>query len=247
MVRLPKGLLLIIALSAFAVFTTGCGNTGNSEIRFVHAISNGPPGGVDIEFDNDKIFTAMNFGQVLPAAPAYQSVPPGTDTITVLDTGTTNQAFSPVTANISASTQYTLLMAGFLSGSGPTAPTVYVITDNNNPPTSGNIEIRIIDGSSYTPQGGFNVYIVPPGTQITTQTKPTISGVLLGQSSYQTLAYASTGYDVVVTPNGSILEYFSHPLTSLSTGSITTMVIMDLPPQDGGGVSANPLVWTDLK
>jgi hypothetical protein len=136
-----------------------------------------------------------------------------------------------------------VLLTGFLNGTGANAPTFFTITDNNAVPTAGNVEIRIIDGSANTPQGGFSVYIVPPGTNIG-GVAPQISGLLLGQgSSYQSLNVSGNVYEVIVTPNGNQTPIINQNYT-ITTGSIRTFVIVDN--TGGGGISAFPLELADL-
>jgi hypothetical protein len=241
MFRLMKALPLTLALAALSIFATGCGSSSQSQVRVIHAISDGPA--LDINVNTTKVFTNLAFSGVQPTPPAYTKVSSGSDTLEAFDTGTTTPVINSTSVSLSGSSQYTVLLTGFLNGTGANAPTFFTITDNNAVPTAGNVEIRIIDGSANTPQGGYSVYIVPPGTNIGSLT-PQISGLLLGQaSSYQSLNVSGNVYEVIVTPNGNQTPIINQNYT-ITTGSIRTFVIVDN--TGGGGISAFPLELADL-
>jgi hypothetical protein len=244
MFRLLKALPLTLALAALSFFATSCGSSSQSQIRVVQAISDETTG-LDINVNTTKVFTNIAFDGVQPTPPAYTKVASGSDTLEAFDTGTTTPVINSTNASLSGSSQYTVLLTGFLNGTGANAPTFYTITDNNTAPTSSNVEIRIIDGSANTPQGGFNVYIVPPGTNIGSLT-PQVSGLLIGQaSSYQSLNITGNVYEVIVTPNGNQTPYINQNYT-IPTGSIRTVVIVDNQGGGGGVPSQIPLVLNDL-
>jgi len=241
MFRLLKALPLMLALAALSIFTTSCSSSNQSQIRVVHAISDGPA--VDIEVNTTKVFTNIAFTNVQPTPPAYTKVASGSVTLEAVDTGTTTAVIGNTTASLSGSSQDTVVMAGFLNGTGATAPTFYSIRDNNTAPTTGNVEFRIIDASANTPVGGFDVYIVPPGTNIT-GLSPQVSGLTLGQgSSYTSLAFAANGHEVIATPHGNQTPDVSQ-VYQTPTGSIRTLIIVD--DQGGGGISTLPLELNDL-
>jgi len=243
MLRLLKALPLTLALAALSFFATSCGSSSQSQVRVVHAISDGPA--LDINVNTTKPFTNIAFGGVQPTPPAYTKVASGSDTLQAVDTGTTTVVIANTSASLSGSSQYTVLLTGFLNGTDVNAPSFNLITDNNAAPTSGNVEIRIIDGSANTPQGGFSVYIVPPGANIGGLT-PQISGLLIGQaSSYQSLNITGNVYEVIVTPNGQQTPYINQNYT-IPTGSIRTLVIVDNQGGGGGVPSQIPLELNDL-
>jgi hypothetical protein len=245
MFRLLKALPLTLALAALSFFATSCGSSSQSQVRMVQAISDETTA-LDVDVNGTKITTApLAFGDVQPIPPAYTKVASGSDTLEAFDTGTTTVVIANTSASLSGSSQYTVLLTGFLNGTGTNAPTFYTIPDNNAAPTSGNVEIRIIDGSANTPQGGFDVYIVPPSTDIRTLT-PQISGLLIGQaSSYQTLNITGNVYEVIVTPNGTQSPFINQNYT-IPTGSIRTFVIVDNQGGGGGVPSQIPLELNDL-
>jgi Domain of unknown function (DUF4397) len=241
MFRLLKALPLVFALTSLCFFAASCGSTSQSQVRVVHAVSDAPA--LDVDVNTTKVFTNITFTGTQPAPPAYTKVASGTVTLEAVDTGTSTAVIANTNATLGGSSQYTVLMGGFLQGQGATAPTFYQITDTNTAPTSGNVEFRIINGSSNSPVGGFDVYIVPPGTNIQNLT-PQVSGLTLGQGSgYTSLSFAANGYEVVATPHGNQTPYVDQ-IYSTPTGSIRTLVIVDN--QGGGGISTFPLVLNDL-
>jgi len=243
MFRLLKALLLTLALTALSFFATSCGSSSQSQVRVVHAISDGPA--LDINVNTTKVFTDIAFGGVQPTPPAYTKVASGRVTLEAFDTGTTTPVINSTNATLGGSSQYTVLLTGLLNGMGANAPTFYTIPDNNAAPTSGNVNIRIIDGSANTPQGGFDVYIVPQNANIQSLT-PQISGLLLGQgSSYQSLNITGNVYEVIVTQHGNQQTPYINQNYTIPTGAIRTFVIVD---NTGGvgGINGFPLELNDL-
>jgi hypothetical protein len=238
MFRLLKALPLTLALAALSIFATSCGSSSQSQVRVVQAISDETTG-LDINVNTTKVFTNIGFQGVQPTPPAYTKVASGSDTLEAVDTGTTTAVIANTSASLSGSSQYTVVMAGFLNGTGVTAPTFYLMTDNNSAPTSGNVEFRIIDASANTPTGGFDVYIVQDPNQLGTAA---VSGLTLGQaSSYQSVAVGT--WFVVVTPHGNQIPDISQSY-ALTAGMIRTLVIVDN--TNGGGISQIPLELNDL-
>jgi hypothetical protein len=242
MFRLLKALPLTLALAAFSFFTTSCGSGNQAQVRMVHAIPNAPALDVDINGTND--FPGILFGGVQPSS-GYTKVPSGSVTIQAFDTGTTtNPIFGTngVTASLSSSTQYTMVLAGVLNGAGSNALAALQITDNNTAPTSGNVEFRIIHAAPSAP-GSVDIYIVPDPSVIN-QVNPTFSGIAYTQASPTYFSAAAGTYWVIVTTSGSKEEYIpaqSYPLPT--AGMIRTFVLVDNP---GGGYPPSWLELNDL-
>jgi len=244
MFRLLKALPLTLALAALSIFATSCGSSSQSQVRVVHAIPDAPP--LDVDINGTKITTApLAFGGFQPAS-GYTKVSSGSVTIQAFDTGTTiNPIFGTngVTASLSGSSQYTIVLAGFLTGTGTNALAALQITDNNSAPTSGNVEFRIIHASPSSP-GSVDIYIVPPGTDITKVPNPTFSGIAYQQASPSYASLAAGEYWVIVTTAGTTAEYISPQDYNLPTpGMIRTLVLVDNP---GGGYPPSWLELNDL-
>jgi hypothetical protein len=240
-----------LALAALSIITISCNQTNLTEVRVINAISDGP--GLDVYLNGSKSFTNMPFLQIEPAPPTYSSFYSGQDTFEAFKSGTTTnplygyngignsgQGTGGAIISLNGSNQYTVIMDGLYAG-----PTLAVVLDNNAVPFENQEEFRVINASPGSPTGGVDVYIVPPGTEDLTNYTPQINGLENGQgSTYQNLAYLSSGYDVMVTANGSKKALITELLTPQAQ-SITTLVLVDAL---GGlnGMSQTPLILHDL-
>lgn len=241
MFRLLKAVPLALALASLCLFAASCGSS-QSQARAVYTISDGPA--LDIDVNTAKVATGITANGFQPTPPAYVKVPSGNVTLQAYNTGTTTSIVggNGVGTTLSGSSQYTIVLTGFLNGTGNASPTFWTITDNNTAPVAGNVEFRIINGAtnSLQLQGGLDIYIVPPGTNIQNAT-PQVQGLTLGQAStYQSLNVASNGYEVIVTQHSNKSEIFNNNYSPTS-GQIRTLVIVD-----SGNVISNFLELNDL-
>jgi Domain of unknown function (DUF4397) len=237
----PLRFALTLCLAALCIVCVSCGSNGTAQIRMVNAIPDSPT--IDVYINGIKIITGLPFRSFQPATdPAtYVGVTGGSSTIEGFPTGSTVNPISPNgTITLGNDTQYTVVAIGLsLSDSPP-----LVLVDNNTIPTSGNVEFRIVNASPSSPATGLDIYIVPPGTDITDFT-PQISGLNSGQGSdYQSLTFLSGGYSVIATAHGQKAALINQPYITQSA-SITTLVIVD---NQGSmnGMSTTPMVLTDL-
>ena len=259
MPRLLKALPLMLAIAALSLVTTGCGTSGSS-VRVVNAIPNvGGNGGIalDVYFNGTKDFTGVTFRSVYPAptTPAsYTSVPSGKDTIQAYDANTTTSPiFGEGWTGTLGSDHYTMLLGGEV-GNTSYPPTVYLIPDNNynTAPTEGTVEIRVINGSTYSaPYGGISGIIFQTDTTPPTPPPFTITGLQLGQSTgYLPFTWESS-YSIELFLDGTETPLFS-PIeipqsgSSTSGGQITTVVIVDYNNSGNIEISQYPLVLVDL-
>ena len=241
---LLKALSLALVPAALSLVTISCGSssttTGQAAIRVINAIPDGPA--LDIDLAGSAIVTNLPFGTIQPtASPAsYVTVPAGKVVIQGFATGTTNPVPPTGTIDLKNAVEYTAVAVGLVQNDS--AP--LLVADNNLAPMGTNVEYRVINASNSSPLGGLDMYIVPPGSNITNFT-PQFSGIGNNQAStYQTVSFLQGGYTVIVTANGSktpIITQSSAP----NPASITTWVILDNP---GGnnGISTTPLVLNDL-
>lgn len=236
MLRVLRILLLVSAAAAFGVLTTGCG-TDHSQVRMVHAVSDGA--NVDVAIDGKTVVTNLAFDNVSPAT-GYLTVTAGNRKVEVRDTGTTTDRINS-TVSLSSGKQYTIIASGFVTPPPPVA--AIVLTDDNSAPTSGNVKLRVVQaapGDGVTPPT-LDVYIVAPGTDISGMA-PTISSLAFGQASaYQTTA--PTSNQVIFTAAGDKTPVINQTLT-LAAGQIRTLVTVNV--QGGLTMATTPLELSDL-
>lgn len=250
MLSLFKILLLILVLVAVGIFLMSCGSGGNAQVRVINAIDSATSLSLDIYVNGNKVFPAVTTGEVYPspATPAaYLSVPSGHDTIQAYDTGTQTDGIFGTngdTMTINGSTDYTLLLAG----PNPSSPSVYLFTDSDTIPTSGNMNVRVINGSSISSAGGGIGYSI----YTTGQTPPAAQTVAFGQTStggqggYVSIPFESgQTYFLEVFLKGNATPQFTHSFTpggSSTAGQVTTFVIID----SNGQLDRNPIYMVDL-
>ena len=98
-----------------------------------------------------------------------------------------------------------------------------VLIDNNGAPSSGNIQMRVINASPTL--GTADVYIVASGTSIA-GLSPTFSNLAYQSASgYQSLAPGS--YQVIFTPPGQQFAEITSSAQSFASGQIRTIVALD--------------------
>ena len=219
MIRLWKPVPLTIALCAVisVTFTTGCGS-GSTQVRLVNAMDGQTS--INMVVDNSTLATGVAFG----AASSYTSVGSGSHTLEIRANSATlfNQTVSIASGNNTV----------LATNSGPT-----VFTDNKTTPSSGNIQVRVINAS--TSLGTADVYVVAPGVDIST-VNPTFSALAYqSASSYATVAAGS--YQIEFAQSGSKNVLINSNAISFSAGQIRTVVALDNP--SGGFTTA---VLSDL-
>jgi hypothetical protein len=237
-----RALSSTLALAFLSLLTAGCGSNANvTHVRLVNAIPDSQP--IDVYINGTIIATNLAFGAVDPnTSPAsYISVTSGTESLQSFPRGSTTNPITPTgTLSLNGSEDYTVIGVGLEANSA--AP--LVLADNNLPPTSGNVEFRVVNLSINSPTGGVDVYFVAPGTDITGYA-PQVTALSQSQASnYQALPYLAGGYEVIVTKNGGKTPLIDQTYNVVS-GSITTLLLVD---NAGGnnGISQTPLVLNDL-
>src|SRR5438270_9649196 len=176
--------------------------------------------GIDMLVDNSTLATGVAFG----AASSYVSVSSGSHTLEIQANSATlfNQTDTFGSGNNTV----------LATNSGPT-----IFADNKATPSSGNIQIRVINAS--TALGTADVYVVAPGIDIST-VNPTSSALAYQAASvYVTLAAGS--YQIEFAQAGSKNVLINSNAISFSAGQIRTIVALDSP--SGGFITA---VLSDL-
>ncbi|HUB03122.1 MAG TPA: DUF4397 domain-containing protein [Terriglobales bacterium] len=249
MPRSVKVLFSAVALVGIAAFAASCGSN-NADFRVFNAIATSPNNilgsAFDVWINGSLLYSNLNFGGTQPNT-GYKSITSGSDTMEVFQTGTSTNPYINSPLNLGGSNTYTVV----LTGTSPTSTSgqsngyaASVKQDTNTAPTTGNVNIRIINAAinaSATVGGGFDVYILPPGTTPSTPgVTPQVSKLTPINASPYVGVSTSGSLTVYVTAPGSRTQINNEPLSGLTaTVSIRTIIITD-----SGGAAYPPLLYT---
>jgi len=215
--------LLTLALTAF---TVGCGQE-HARVRIVHASPDS--GNVDVLFDGKVSLTNVPYA----TASDYLTVSAGTRRIEVRPTGSSNDVINS-NVSFSSHSDSTVLAEGLAASIA-----AVVLTDDNSDPASGKAKVRVVHAAPSA--GTVDVYIVAPGTDITT-VSPTLPSVAY-QAAAAYLSVDPGTYEVVVTPAGNNTTIaIDVPNFTITAGQIRSAVALDAP---GGGAPFQLLVLSD--
>ena len=198
------------------LFTTACGNDARARVRVVHASPDAP--NVDVLLDNKVVLTNVAYQTASP----YLTIKAGQHTAKINPTGSTSSVIT-AQATFAGRTDTTILAVGKVAGTGDQALTALVAVDDNTPPTSGNVKVRVIHASPSA--GNVDIYVTAPAAVLTTPT--------LGNVSYKTVSsYLSVpvgDYEIRVFPAGSPTT--GTPVidatATFTAGQIRTVVALD--------------------
>ena len=220
--------LLLTIVTLLAAFTVGCGDDkSNSRLRIVHDSPDAP--NVDVVVNGDTVATNVPY----KAASPYLPVRSGATEIKVRPTGTTTDV---IDAKITAAekTDYTVLATNLVASIEP-----LVLTDDNTPPASGKVKVRLVHGAPSAPP--VDIYVTAPGADINAAT-PTLTNVPFKAASAY-LSVDAGSYQVRVTPTGTKIVVIDSGTLALTAGQIRTAVAVD---NTGGGAPFSAIVLNDL-
>jgi Domain of unknown function (DUF4397) len=215
--RLPISVGVLALGTIF--LSLGCGSS-NARVRLLNAAP--LQSSLDMLVANKAVATGVAYA----TASNYASVSSGSPNLQIEPSGTSN-ALVNQTITLSSGSDNTILATNSSS-----SVSAVVLTDNNAAPASGQIEIRVINASSTL--GTADIYIVAPGTSISSVT-PTVSSLSFGAATaYQPLTAGS--YEVFFAPAGQKFVSIDSGSQSFTSGQIRTIVGLD--GQNGGFTSA---------
>jgi len=194
------GLLALIA----TLFNTGCGS-GSTQVRLMNAMDG--QGSVNMLLDSNTVASGVGFG----SASAYASSSAGSHSLELQSAGTTLLNLS---VSLNGGNNNTILA----TNSGAT-----VFQDNKSAPSSGNFEIRVINAAQSL--GTVDVYVVAPGTDISTVNPSATALAFQSASGYLTLAAGS--FVVEFAQAGSKNVILATNPSSFSSGQVRTVVSLD--------------------
>jgi hypothetical protein len=202
-------------------------------VRVVHASPDAPA--VDIRVDGAPAIDALPYGD----ATDYVSLPAGQRIFQVMVAGTDTQVTS-LNATIDSGADYTVVAAGFATGSRTPGFRLIVLRDNNFEPEAGQARIRIVHAAASAPTvdiyyGAPYVTVRPAGTA------PVLAGVPFGAASGYLTVPSNQQAFATVTPAGSKTTAFSGRLL-FGSRNVRTIFALDAP---GGGAPFRFLVLND--
>jgi hypothetical protein len=197
----------VLLLSLAVLLLSSCGGSSHTRLRFANMTPDEPS--LDLLVDSSKVSSA-NFG----TASGYLAVTSGSRNLQIEPTGTTSVLIAQ-TSNFTSGTDSTMLSLNFASSISP-----IILTDDNSSPGSGNVKIRIVNGSPLL--GVCDVYVLPSGTDINS-VSPTVTNLSFGSASTY-LSMTAGAYEIVFTYPGQKNAYIDTGVLSLSAGQIRTVV-----------------------
>ncbi len=224
-----KKLLLCFLLLAVAVFETACGIEKNQpRLRIVHDSPDAP--NVDVLVNGTSVATNVPY----KANSGYLKViPPGSTKIEVRPTGASTDVIN-ATVTLAAKTDHTVLATNFVASIEP-----LVLTDDNTPPSAGNVKVRLVHGAPSAPP--VDIYVTAPGADLSTAT-PTLTNVpFKGVSNY--LSVPAGTYQVRIVPTGTKTVVIDSGSLTLAAGQIRTAIAVD---NVGGGAPFGAIILNDL-
>jgi hypothetical protein len=219
MIAPPRYCFLSIALMALA-FLPGCGGNssktvqqpqGTSSLRVESA--NASEASVNVLVDGAAVVSSVTFLNNT----GYISVPAGSHQITLQ--GWVNPPNATFMATFPENAQSTL----FFGGWGPFSSASSIISDDLNPPATGNFKLRIVDT---TVSVSFDVYVLPAGTL--PGGTPTFSPVTFSENSPSNYVNLPAGsYHVVFTDFQSLNVEFDTGPVAFSAGQNRTLLLIN--------------------
>jgi hypothetical protein len=197
--------ILLLSISVFLL--SSCGSSSHTRLRFANMTPDEPS--LDLLVDSSKVSSA-NFG----TASGYLTITSGSRNLQIEPSGTTTVLINQ-TSSFTSGTDSTILSLNFSSSISP-----ITLTDDNSSPGSGNVKIRIVNGSPGLGTG--DVYVVPSGTDINT-VSPTVTNLAFGAASTY-LSMTVGAYEILFTYPGQKYAYIDTGVLSLSAGQIRTVV-----------------------
>ncbi len=216
-----------LAVAVAIVFSASCGGgSGSSSFRVMQAspdegsvnvLIDGQMQGTDIPYAGNTGYLPVGSGsRHIQVEPVNSSTPIIDENITIGSTTETTMIVANYSANV----------------------TGVVLTDGNTAPTTGDIEIRVVNASPGI--GSADIYIVPSGSSLTT-VAPVVSSLgFESATDYQTLVAGT--YEVFLTAPGTKNAYLSSGQITLTSGQIRTLVAINGPT---GGYSTVTLADLD--
>lgn len=223
--------LLALAILASSVTVAACSDDDDpvttTQLRAVHLSPDAP--NVDVLVNGNEVASDVAYLQNT----GYLVIPSGMTPILVQPVGTNTNVID-ASPDLDPDADYTVLAANLVADIEP-----ILLTDDNTPPTSGNVKVRIVHGAPSAP--AVDVYVTSPGADLATST-PTLTNITFGVASGY-LSVPAGSYQIRVTPTGTTTVVIDSGTVPLGAGQIRTVIATDAP---GGGAPFGAIVLADL-
>ncbi len=191
------------------IFSLGCGSTSHARLRFMNVAPD--QSSLNLLVNGNSSASSIAYG----TASSYFNTGTGSQHIQIEPVNTTSPIIDE-NLTFTANAQYTMMLF-----SSPGLATV-MFTDNNSAPTSGNMNLRIINASPAL--GGANVYVASSCANLSGT--PAVSNLAVqGASGYITLTPGT--YDVCFTTTNSTFVYIDSGPQTWSAGQVRTVVALN--------------------
>jgi hypothetical protein len=187
-----------------------------SQVRVITASPDAP--GLDIYQGTGALASNLGYGTIT----SYVPTEPGTYSISANAAGT-NQVLATAKNTFAIDTQYTVLIGNSAASLQET-----ILRDQSQPAAPGQIGLRFLDQS--TRAGGVDIYLVPAGQKITA-VAPLITNLTFGLNTGYLNVPTGT-YTIVMVPAGTIpnsttVAMYNGPQVAYTSGSSSTIVLID--------------------
>jgi len=198
----------------FVVLTiaTGCGHTGG-RARLVNASPDEPS--LDATINGQAFASGVAYSTASP----YTSVSSGSPQLIIMPGGSTT-ALLTQNVTLPSSGDTTIIASNFSSNLA-----AVVLADDNSAPTASDIKLRIVNLAPTL--GPADVYIVPPGTDLTTVSPNATRLGFEAATVYFSLMAGS--YDVVFTLPGQKFPSIDSGILVFTAGQVRTVAAINSP------------------
>jgi len=191
----------------------GCGSGGNTRFRLMNAVPD--ESSLNVLVDSSSVSSNLAYA----TSTGYLSEKSGSHQIGIEPSGSSTTLLQQ-SISLGSGSDTTVISYNFSSSIAN-----LVLTDNNSAPASGDFKIRLVNASPNL--GPVDVYIVTPGTPLST-VSPTLSNLGFGATAtYQSLAAGN--FEIELTSVGQKFAAVDTGTLTFTSGQVRTFVGLNNP------------------
>lgn len=217
---------LLAAVAAGSLFSAGCGDSGSTQVRVLHASPDAP--NVDVRYSGRTVLSNVAYAQ----ASDYLKVAAGKRRVEVRATGTSADVID-VKPDFAKNRFYTVIAANDLASITP-----LLFQDDHTAPASGQVKVRFIHAAPGAP--AVDIYVGAPGSG--TAGTPAVTNLAF-QAATDYLSVPTGSYQAYITATGSKTVAIDSGVLNLNAGQVRTAVAIGDP---GVGKPLTAVVLSDL-